>query len=100
MITVSSQLYLPANKESNIGIKDCADVWTKNDLGPVVNNLGISPLKSKMMHLSLKVFLRMVNPPSGLSLSLFFLILELIALTMCRGTDDRKNEIWNSTVCQ
>lgn len=59
---------------SNIGINDWANANENTNFGPVVNNLGVKPLKKAVKPSFFKVFLMIVSPLSGLSKFLFWIL--------------------------
>lgn len=58
---------------SKAGINDCAKAKEKTNLGPVVNNFGVKPLKNDVIPSFLAMFFKMVKPDSGLSKFLFWI---------------------------
>ena len=52
---------------SKAGIKVCANQKLKTSLGPVINNLGVKPLKKLEGPSFLAMLLKILNPLSGLS---------------------------------
>lgn len=59
------------NNLSNAGINDWAKANENTNFGPVVNNLGVKPLKKAVIPSFLAMFFKIVKPPSGLSKFLF-----------------------------
>lgn len=64
-------------------MKDWAKANEKTNLGPVVSNLGVNPLKKAVIPSFLSVFFRMVTPLSGLSKFLFC----ILVLMTSKGAD-------------
>lgn len=59
---------------SKAGINDCANAKEKTNLGPVVNNLGVKPLKKAERPSFLAMFFKIVKPDSGLSKLRFWIL--------------------------
>lgn len=59
---------------SKAGIKDWAKAKENTSFGPVVNNLGVKPLKKEVIPSFLAMFFKIVKPDSGLSKFLFWIL--------------------------